>query len=203
MISDAVRVEIDRTIKNVWLNEICSDYAAGKLIKEASLQCSLYHHLQEKLSEQLRQHNLFIYPEFYFRELKYFADLAIVQMDMSLNTDFLGDRVTDVAAVIELKYDGGYAKSTSDYIRSDIPKLKEYIKKLPYNAQYYFGVIFEAECWWLNWADKRASNSWAKGYLTELNAGYLDEKMFFEINSYNGMNDQNMRTECKIKWQRT
>ena len=91
-----------------------------------------------------------IYPEFYFKELKFFADLVIVEMDMTLETTWLSERMTDIAAIIELKYDGGNATSTSDYIKTDMPKLREYVRSLNYDCQYYFGVIYETDCEWLH-----------------------------------------------------
>ena len=119
-------------------------------------------------------------------------------MDMSDGSFFLGDRMTDVAAIIELKYSGGNAKTTSDYIKTDKSKFREYAYYLPYDCQYYFGVIYETECVWLHWFDGRSTNNWANGCLTELNAGYLDEEMYFEINSYNKWNFQNKRKKCRI-----
>lgn len=196
MIPKNVRKEIDKVIKDVWLYNICNDYGNGLLIKEASLQCSLYHHLQNKLDIIFKENNLYIYPEFYFKDLKYFADLAIVEMDMNLERRWLSEKLTDIAAIIELKYDGGNATSTSDYIKSDIPKMREYVHNLNYDCQYYFGVIYETDCEWLHWLDKRSTNNWANGHLTELNAGYLDDTMYFEVNSYNNMNFQQKRTSC-------
>lgn len=123
-----------------------------------------------------------------------------MEMDMSLSKTWLAEKLTDVAAIIELKYDSGNALSTSDYIKTDIPKLKNYIHSLNYNCQYYFGVIYETECEWLHWLDKRSSNNWANGRLTELNAGYLDETMYFEINSYNNTNLQQKKVPCNISF---
>lgn len=198
MIKKSVKKEIDRIIKEVWLDDICKEYGRGGLIKEASLQCSLYHHLQNKLASVLQENNLYIYPEFYFKDLKYYADLAIVEMNMSGQALYLGDRMTDVAAIIELKYDGGNAKTTADYIKTDKPKIKEYVHNLSYDCQYYFGVIYETECVWLHWFDGRSINNWANGRLTELNAGYLDKEMYFEVNSYNKWNLQNQKRKCRI-----
>ena len=195
MIKKSIRKEIDKVIKNIWLRNICTDYGNGFLIKEASLQCSLYHHLQNELNFLLQQNHLYIYPEFYFKELKFFADLVIVEMDMTLEKKWLSEKMTDIAAIIELKYDGGNAMSTSDYIKTDMPKLKEYIRSLNYDCQYYFGVIYETDCEWLHWFDKRSTNNWANGRLTELNAGYLGETMYFEVNSYNNMNFEAERYE--------
>lgn len=200
MIKKHIKKEIDKIIKEIWLNDVCNDYGKGLLIKEASLQCSLYHHLQNALASLLQENNLYIYPEFYFKDLKYRADLAVVEMDMNKQTSYLSERMTDIAAIVELKYAGGNAKTTADYIKTDMSKIKEYVNILPYDCQYYFGVIYETECDWLHWFDKRMTNNWASGCLTELNAGYLNEQMFFEVNSYNGLNMQHKRVECKIEF---
>ena len=198
MIKTSVLKEIDKTIKDIWLNEICEDYGNGFLIKEASLQCSFYYHLWNSLKTLLNENNLYFYPEVYFKDLKYYADLAIVEMNMDLECSYLADKLTDIAAIIELKYDSGSAISTSDYIKTDKTKIRKYVQSLGYNCQYYFGVIYETECEWLNWFDKRSTNNWADGCLTELNAGYLDDRMFFEVNSYNNINVQNKRVSCNI-----
>lgn len=200
MVKASVKKTIDNEIKRMWLEDICTDYGNGYLLKEASLQCSIYHHLMNRLGSLLKENNLCIYPEFYFKDMKYFADIAIVEMDMNAGQNYLADDMTDVVAIIELKYDGGTAKTTSDYIKSDIYKIKDYAQHLKYDCQYYFGVIYETECYWLHWADKRTSNNWADGCLTELNAGYLDEKMYFEINSYNHMNVQQEKVICEMKF---
>lgn len=39
-------------------------------------------------------------------------------MDMNSEQHWLSERLTDIAAIIELKFDGGNAASTSDYIKS-------------------------------------------------------------------------------------
>ena len=64
MIKKSVKIEIDKIIKDVWLEDICEDYGNGLLIKEASLQCALYHHLRLRLADILEKNNLYIYPEF-------------------------------------------------------------------------------------------------------------------------------------------
>jgi hypothetical protein len=198
MIKKCVKKEIDKIIKDVWLYNISYEYSRGALIKEASLQCSLYHHLQNSLKKIMQENNLYIYTEWYFNDLGYYADLAIVEMDMGIDKYFLGDKMTDVGAIIELKYASGNAISISDYIKTDMPKIKEYVKKLPYDCQYYFGVIYETEYEWLHWFDKRSTNNWANGRLTELNAGYIDEQIYFEVNSYNGWNLQNKKEKSDI-----
>ena len=186
MISKNVLKEIDRAVKEIWLNEVVNDYDDGFLFKEDSLKCCLYYHLRNRLEKLLKDNNLRIYPEFYFSELKYRADIAIVEMDPKSEALYLRDRVKDVVAIFELKYDGGNAEGTAAVIKNDVWKIKDYIQKGKLLCQYYFAVIYETECYALNWLDKR--NTWAKGYVTELDAGLLDGEMWFEVHAYNDMN---------------
>ena len=186
MIPQNVLKEIDKAVKEIWLNEIVNDYDNGFLLKEDSLKCCLYYHLRNRLEELLEANNLRIYPEFYFTELKYRADIAIVEMDPKSEALYLRDRVKDVVAIFELKYDGGNAEGTAAVIKNDVWKIKDYIQKGKLLCQYYFAVIYETECYALNWLDKR--NTWAKGYVTELDAGLLDGEMWFEVHAYNDMN---------------
>lgn len=199
MITKNVRCKIDQAIKTVWLKEICEDYGNGRLLREASLQSSLYCHLRSHLEDVLKDNHLFIYPEFYIPELGYFADLAIVQMELSANGR-LSDRVSDIAAVVELKFAGGTAQGTQDVIKADLQKMKRYAKQMEDNCQFYFGVIYETECEWLHWLDRRSTEHWADGCMTELNAGYLNGVMTFEVNSYNHMNIRNRSAVCRMLW---
>lgn len=94
----------------------------------------------------------------------------------------------DIVAIIELKFTCGGDIRTADWIRHDVSKLKNYFQVANIECQYYFAVIYEVECASLNWMDKRSSNHWASGYVTELDAGFIDGKMKFEVHSYNGLN---------------
>lgn len=199
MTTKHVTQTIDRAIKTVWLKEICEDYGNGKLLREASLQSSLYHHLRTHLDDVLEKNSLFIYPEFYVPELKYRADLAIVQMDSS-EGGYLSERVTDVAAIIELKFESGASQGTLDVIKADLQKLRRYAQQMNKSCQFYFGIIYETECKWLYWFDRRSTEHWASGCVTELNAGYLNGVMTFEVNSYNQMNIQNRKSVCNMLW---
>lgn len=199
MITKKVKREIDRVIKTVWLNEICEDYGNGRLLREASLQSSLYHHLRAYLEDVLINNNLFIYPEFYIPKLKYYADIAIVQMDLSADGT-LSERVSDIAAMIELKFEGGSSQGTLDVIKADLQKMKRYAKRLDEECLVYFGIIYQTECDWLSWLDRRSTEHWANGCMTELNAGYLDGVMTFEVNSYNHMNFRNRSAVCQMLW---
>lgn len=136
MITKNVRHTIDRAIKRIWLKEICEDYGRGNLLREASLQSSLYHHLRVHLEDVLKENHLFIYPEFYIPELKYRADMAIVQMEL-LAEGPLSQRVSDIAAVVELKYEGGTAHGTLDVIKADLQKMRQYARQIGGDCQFY------------------------------------------------------------------
>ena len=199
MITKHITQTIDRAIKTVWLKEICEDYGNGKLLREASLQSSLYHHLRTHLDDVLEKNSFCIYPEFYVPELKYRADLAIVQMDLSKG-GHLSERVTDVAAIIELKFESGASQGTLDVIKADLQKLRRYAQQMNQNCQFYFGIIYETECEWLYWLDRRSTEHWASGCVTELNTGHLNGVMTFEVNSYNQMSIQNKKSVCNMLW---
>jgi len=177
--------QIDRVIKEVWAQDIKTDYERFFLLREDTLKNSFYFHLRTKLAPLLEEHNLRIYTEYYVKELKYRADLAIVRIDPESEEDHLENMVTNTLAIFELKYGGYYADK---FIQSDVPKLKSYVQKMSSPCQFYFAVIFEAECTDLRWFTKKQTNNWASGRVTELNAGYLGEKLEFQVHGYNDMN---------------
>ena len=190
MVEESILRLIDKTIKETWVNEIKEDYEEDYLLKEDSLKNRLYFHLRTKLEAVLREHDLRIFPEYYFPELKYRADLAIVQMDAESENDYLKDRVKDIVAIFELKYvnASNNDEATEQWIMDDVRKFKRYIQEGKVNAQFYFAVIYENERTTLNWMDKRSSNHWAKGRVTELDASLVSGKMKFAVYSYNGLN---------------
>ena len=190
LIQESIVRIIDNTIKEIWVNEIKDDYENDYLLKEDSLKSSLYYHLRTRLSDILKKYNLRIFTEYSFPELKYRADMVIVQMDAESENYYLKERVSDIIAVFELKYVNGSSndKATEQWIKDDIQKFKQYIQKGKMNAQFYFAVIYENERTSLNWMDKRSSNHWAKGKVTELNASWVSSEMKFDVYSYNGLN---------------
>lgn len=193
MIKKRVRREIDKAIKDIWLTDICREFGQGRFLVEADIQSSLYHHLRDRLDPLFTQNSLYIYREFYVPmpgRRGRFIDLAVCEMDMQL-PGLWRDRMTDVAAVIELKYGG-----RDEWIVSDFPKMRQYMKLWGRDCQYYFGVIDLRELACLNWLNGR--DRWARNCFTELNAGYLDGEMYFEVNSCNDMNPrfQHKRTRC-------
>ncbi len=181
--------KIDYTIKQIWIEEIKNDYFSHNCLKEDSLKCCFYYHLRNKLGYLLNEYNLKIYSEYYFNDLSYRADLAIVRIDPNSEEEYLADWVTDVVAIIELKFDSSSSKRTAEWIKNDVYKIKDYIQRGGQNCQFYFAVVYEVECSALNWLDKRQTNNWANGYVTELDAGYIDGEMTFEVNSYNNLNN--------------
>ncbi len=182
-------LSIDKIIKDIWITNIQSDYSNYHLLKEDSLKNSFYFHLRTRLSGLLETHNLRIYTEYYVRELGYYADLAIVRINPQKEADFLKNMVTDILAIVEFKYKGSYSKGIESVIKSDVHKIKDYIQIGSLNCQFYLAVIYETECWAINWLDKRQTNNWASKRVTELDAGYINGEMVFKVNSYNGLNE--------------
>lgn len=91
----------------------------------------------------------------------------------------------------ELKYTGGSDDATVNWIKNDLWKFKDYMNGAGLTrCQFYFAAIYESECKWLTWLDARSTNNWAKGRVTELVSGIIEDEMVFEVHSYNGMNKE-------------
>jgi len=147
MASGWVIKQIDKAIKEIWLNEIQSDYNNYLLLKEDALKCGFYHHLRSRIGDLLLENNLRLFPEYWF------------------------------------------TKETQEIIKGDIWKFKNYMNtERLLRTQFYFTVIYEEECTWLNWMDGRSISNWADGRVTELVSGRIDGEQVFEVYSYNGMN---------------
>lgn len=189
MITKKVKEEIDRAIKQIWVEDIVDDYANSALLLEDSLKCSFYYHLRRRLGSLLVENNLKIYPEYYFSNLGYKADIAIVEIDPEKN-DYIRNRVTSVVAILELKYKSGYSKNKEEEIKRDIQKLRQYHYTECPKCLCYLAVIYEESCYVTNWMDKRSTgkNKWANGCATELTAAFINGYMQFEVRSYNGLN---------------
>lgn len=186
MIKKSVQKQIDATIKEIWSKNIPKDFEEGYIINEDCLKMSLCYHLRRKLASVLRENNLRIYTEKYFSGMKKKPDIIIAEIrdDFEENTLYSSIREEDVVALLELKFCSDTAKSTSDWMKEDLQKLKEYVQKSKVQCQLYFGVIYEVECEWLHWFDKRSTNNWAAGRVTELDAGMINGNMEFEVHSY-------------------
>ena len=154
---------IDQTIKEVWIKNIPKDFAEGYIINEDCLKMSLCYHLRRKLAGMLKENGLRIYAE---------------------NSLYDSIREEDVVALLELKFTSDAALSTENWMKDDVWKLKEYVQTSRLQCPLYFAVIYEVECSRLNWLDGRSTNHWAADRVTELDAGWIDGKMEFEINTY-------------------
>ena len=188
MIGKEVIAEIDRVIKTVWVKNIKQDYMNGLLLHEDSLKCALYYHLRKRMEKLLHENHLRIYGEFIFPALKYRADLVIAEVDDEWDINRkLKESVKDIVAIIELKYTDGVDSSADVWIKNDLRKFKRYFQTGGYDCQFYFGIIYEVECSSLAWVDGRsvARGTWGYGRVTELDAGFINSRMTFEVNSYN------------------
>lgn len=100
--------------------------------------------------------------------------MAIVQLvqDFQTSDNCLEECIEKFLVIIELKFK---ASSVIDAFYDDIQKLHEYSKIYP-DCQLYAVFIHEecyndTDCFWF---DKRQTNNWAKGRVTEL-VGYWNE----------------------------
>jgi hypothetical protein len=142
--------------------------------------------LRRKLSSILKENGLRIYTEKYFPGIKKKPDIIIAQIrdEYEERSLYSSIREEDVVALFELKFTSEAAQSTAEWMKDDISKLKEYAQKSRLQCPLYFAVIYEVECSWLNWMDKRSTNNWAAGRVTELDAGWIDGIMNYEVHSY-------------------
>lgn len=186
MIIKSVQKQIDATIKKIWSENIPKDFEEGYIINEDCLKMSLCYHLRRKLASVLRENNLRIYTEKYFSSIKKKPDIIVAEIrdEYEENTLYDSVREEDVVALLELKFCSDTAKSTSDWMKEDLQKMKKYVQKSKVQSQLYFVVIYEVECEWLHWFDKRSTNNWAAGRVTELDAGMINGNMEFEVYSY-------------------
>lgn len=186
MISKEISRKIDQTIKEIWLKNIPKDFEEGYLINEDCLKMSLCYHLRRKLATLLKENDLRIYTEKYFPDIKKKPDIIIAKIREDFQEDSLYSsiREEDVVALLELKFKSDTAVSTESWMKDDVWKLKEYVQNSKIDCPLYFAVIYEVECSRLSWLDGRSTNNWAANRVTELDAGYMDGRMEYEINSY-------------------
>ena len=172
----STRIEnlIDKTLKEIWKNEIKSDYDDGWLLKEDTLKNSLYHHLRTKLGKVFDENNIRIFTEFTddkFKGKHKRPDIVIAKVPKAQKSCYWGDDVENCLAVIEIKFKSNFQSSEDIY--ADYDKLKYYKTKLKVDCKLYMATIWEYEDDETNWARKNAA--WAKNTLTELNASYERE----------------------------
>ncbi len=186
LVNEEIKQKIDQTIKDIWLKNIPKDFDEGYIINEDCLKMCLCYHLRRKLATLLKENNLRIYTEKYFPGMKKKPDIIIVEIreDYEENSLYSSIREEDVVALLELKFRSDMAQSTADWMKDDLNKMKNYVQKSKLQCQLYFAVIYEVECEWLYWFDKRRTNNWAANWVTELDAGYINGVMNYEVHSY-------------------
>lgn len=179
--------EIVNVICETWQKNISKDYFEGYLLEEDTLKCAFYYHLRIKLARLLKENNLCIYTEYLgeeFKSLNYRPDMVIVKMKDNCEEKYLINHIEEVVVAIEFKYKSKYEYNS---IIADREKIKEYVKHIDNNCQYILAVIHEK--YWENpyWFDKKQTNNWAKGRVTELVANISDEitkEMEFRYKKY-------------------
>lgn len=179
---------IDKTVKNIWLRNIKTEYEQYALLKEDTFKNELYRCIKNELGNNIfSQYGIRIYTEYEYCGKK--ADLAIVKMKDVIDTSkHIKENIEDVLAIFELKFkNGGYNEK---HFMEDVQKIKYYRShSINRDCQYYLGFIDEnvyendTNLSWLEEEDKE----WASGFVTELSAFYLDEpgNMVWHIISYN------------------
>ena len=191
-----LEVIIDKAIKELWIEDIAADYDAHRLLKEDCLKNSFYYHLRRRLGDDfLEENHLQIFTEFNDGPLHGTgkrADIAIVKLMPEGEDGYPGhlrNYIEDVVAIIELKHKNG--QSATEEIYKDFQKLKDYIQKDKIECQYYEGVIHEVQWEEKAWLDKRSTNNWAKGKVTELVASCNEDyEIEFDVFSYNELNPE-------------
>ena len=189
-----LNIIIDKEIKELWVNDIAADYDSYRLLKEDCLKNCFYYHLRRRLGDDfLEANNLQIFTEFNDGPLhgtRKRADIAIVRLKPEGKDGYPGhlrNYIEDVIAIIELKHKNG--QSATEEIYKDFEKLKNYMQQDRIDCQYYEGVIHEVYWEKKAWLDKRSTNNWARGKVTELVASYNEDyEMEFDVFSYNELN---------------
>lgn len=162
---------IDRTIRDIWKNEIAFDYEDGWLLKEDTLKNAIYFHLRTKLGKLFENNDVRIFTEFTddkFKGTGCRPDIVIAKVNFDSEEKYYGKWVKECLCIMELKYKGSYnAKQT---ILDDYEKLHRYFQDFNVNCKMYMATIWEHEEGKINY--ERKNSAWAKNRLTELNASY-------------------------------
>lgn len=191
---DKTMLEIDRAIKEIWINEIKEDLNNSYVLYEDTLKNAFYFHLRNRLNCLLAENNIRIFTEFHDGGLAgkgVIADIAIVKIGGN-REGHIKNNIDRVYALIELKHKG--AQVPIDPFLSDIEKSLKYIKdKELVGTQFYLGFIHEGEfaTGEISWLQDKEQERLAQGRLTELSAAYYEgeDEMLYTIISYNGLNE--------------
>ncbi len=177
---------IDTTVKQIWENDIKSDYDNGWLLKEDTLKVSFCHYLRMKLENFFFENDIRVFTEFTddkFKQSGYRPDIVIAKVDFEKGNKYYGDDIEECLAVIELKYKKGFNAANDIY--KDYEKLRTYVKDLELECPLYMATIWEYEDDETLWERKNAA--WANGKLTELNASYSKKSQEKEMRFYVGL----------------
>ncbi len=174
---------IDKTLVDIWENEIKSDYNKEWLLQEDPLKCAIYFHLRNRLGTIFEENGVRIYTEYRgkpFSDGHKKPDMVIARINTEMDYEYLGEAIEEILAVIEIKLKNGFIASNTIY--NDYEKLKYYAQELAVSAKLYMATIWEYEDEPTTW--ERKNSAWAKGILTELNASYVkggDYEMRFYV----------------------
>ncbi|MGE8080991.1 hypothetical protein [Peribacillus loiseleuriae] len=160
---------VHSTIKKVWLEDISRDYKKLYLLKEDSFKNSFYFNLRRRLGDDfLEENNLRIFTEYYIEGER--IDLAVVEIDpIKAQNNYLGNCVTRVISVIEMKYKGKNASES--LFDADVNKIISYMEKMDNDTLFYIAFIREKYFNFdevTNWVVMDEHIEKAKGKLTEL-----------------------------------
>lgn len=183
--------KLDRVIKKIWKNELQNDFKNNLILNEDTLKNALYHHLRTYFEKDKTFKDLFIFTECYhygFYEIGYRPDLIIAIKDHKNKSTYKDIRINDVIAIFELKYKSEKCSNIEDEIYHDFDKFKLYKNIYP-NCQFYNMAISLGDFNRPAWLDKKSTNHWANGCVTELIAYEPKNELDFQIYSYNGMNE--------------
>jgi hypothetical protein len=97
---------LQKTIEEIWENEIKKDYENNFILNEDTLKMSFCYHLRNKLQDNLMTNNLRIITEYSIPNTNKFVDIAIVEIDEDERITFLhySEFVKNIFALIELKF---------------------------------------------------------------------------------------------------
>lgn len=182
--------KLDRVIKEIWINELQKDFRKGLILNEDTLKNALYFHLRTHFGKDDSFKDLLIFTEcnnFGFSDISHRPDLIIAKKNIANEPNYKDKKVL---AVFELKYKSSMCYAVESEIYNDLHKMKDYKSTEDFkNCQFYNMAITLGDFNRPNWLDKKATNNWAKGCVTELNAYEPNGILEFQIYSYNGMNE--------------
>lgn len=169
--------QLDRTIKEIWINEIQKDYNDDMILNEDTLKNVLYHHLRSHLEKSFELNSFVIYTEctkYGFSTIHSRPDMIIVEKDTQ-----------KIVAIFEIKYKTVRNSRVEGAVYYDFDKIKEYINTLDSvhsKCNYYIAAITLGEYNRPNWLDGRSK--WAKGRVNELIAYEPNETLSFQVISH-------------------